>query len=101
MALRQRYPSKLPADLYRLSEAPLLDQWLLEPDDRAADGAVLTGIISGHPRYPDGSRVTTSTIQMIEDEPGGEIQGWAWCYACGLIRLGTCIDIAFSRGVPL
>jgi hypothetical protein len=101
VALRQRYPSRLPADLHRLSSAPVLDQWLLEPDDRAADGAVLTGIISGHPRYPDGARITTSTIQMIEDEPGGEIQGWAWCYAWGLIRLGRCIDLAFSRGTPL
>ncbi len=101
VALRQRYPGRLPADLYRISQAPLLDEWLLEPDDRAADGAVLTGIISGHPRYPDGSRITTSTIQMIEDEPGGEIQGWAWCYAWGLLRLGRCIDLGFSRGVPL
>lgn len=101
MALRQRYPSKLPADLYRLSEAPLLDEWLLEPDDRAADGAVLTGIVTGHPRYPDGSRITTSTIQMIEDEPAAGIGGWAWCYAWGLIRLGRCIDIGYSRGVPL
>lgn len=101
MALRQRYPGSLPADLYRISEAPLLDEWLLEPDDRAADGAVLTGIVTGHPRYPDGSRVTTGTVQMIEDEAGGEILGWAWCYASGLLRLGTCIDIAFSRGVPL
>lgn len=101
MSLRQRYPGRLPADLYRLSEAPLLDEWLLEPDDRSADGAVLTGIITGHPRYPDGARVTTSTVQMIEDEPGGEIRGWAWCYASGLLRLGRCIDIHYSRGVQL
>ncbi len=101
MALRQRYPSRLPADLYRLSAAPLLDEWLLEPDDRSGDGAVLTGIISGHPRYPDGSRLTTSTVQQIEDEPAGEFGGWAWCYSSGLLRLGRCIDLAFSRGVPL
>ncbi|MCJ2025578.1 hypothetical protein [Methylobacterium sp. J-067] len=101
MALRQRYPGRLPADLYRLSGAPLLDQWLLEPDDRSADGAVLTGIISGHPRYPDGARVTTSAVQMIEDEPAGEIQGWAWSYATGLLKLGRCIDLPYSRGVPL
>jgi hypothetical protein len=96
-----RYPGRLPADLYRISRAPLLDQWLLEPDDRSGDGAVLTGIIFEHPRYPDGSRVTTSTVQMIEDEPAGEFGGWAWCYSSGLIRLGRCIDLAFSRGTPL
>ncbi|KZB97772.1 hypothetical protein AU375_06102 [Methylobacterium radiotolerans] len=101
MTVRQRYPSRLPADLHRISQAPLLDEWLLEPDDRAADGAVLTGVISGHPRYPDGSRVTTSTVQQIEDTPAGPFGGWAWCYSTGLLRLGRCIDIHYSRGVSL
>lgn len=101
VSLRQRYPGRLPADLYRLSSTPLLDEWLLEPDDRSGDGAVLTGIISGHPRYPDGSRVTTSSVQQIEDTPAGDFGGWAWCYSSGLIRLGRCIDLAFSRGVSL
>ncbi|MEH3065305.1 MAG: hypothetical protein PGN33_22010 [Methylobacterium radiotolerans] len=101
MTLRQRYPGRLPADLYRLSSAPLLDEWLLEPDDRSGDGAVLTGIITGHPRYPDGARVTTGTVQQIEDEAAGEFQGWAWCYASGLLRLGTCIDLPYSRGTKL
>lgn len=101
MALRQRYPSKLPADLYRLSQAPLLDEWLLEPDDRSGDGAVLTGIISGHPRYPDGARVTTSSVQQIENTTAGEIGGCAWSYSSALLRLELCIDIHYSRGVPL
>ena len=101
MSLRQRYPGSLPADLHRISSAPLLDEWLLEPDDRAADGAVLTGVIFGHPRYPDGTRVTTSTVQQIDDERSGEIESWAWCYSTGLLRLGRCIDLEFSRGVSL
>ncbi|GJE47356.1 hypothetical protein GOFOIKOB_0377 [Methylobacterium tardum] len=101
MSLRQRYRGSLPADLHRISSAPLLDEWLLEPDDQAADGAVLTGVISGHPRYPDGTRVTTSTVQQIEDEPANGIGRWAWSYSTGLLRLGTCIDLPYSRGVPL
>lgn len=95
-----RHPGSLP-DLSRLARAPLMDEWLLEPDDRSADGAVLTGVVSGHPRHPDGARVTTGTVQMIEDTPAGAYGGWAWSYATGLIRLGRCIDIAYSRGVQL
>ena len=45
--------------------------------------------------------MTTGTVQMIEDTPAGSLGGWAWCYASGLIRLGRCIDLSFSRGVQL
>ncbi|CAO4147842.1 Rieske (2Fe-2S) protein [Methylorubrum aminovorans] len=100
MPVRMRYPGSLP-DLSRLSQAPLLHEWLLEPDDRSADGAVLTGVVTGHPCYPDGARVTTGTVQMIEDTPAGPYGGWAWSYAMGLIRLGRCIDLPYSRNIPL
>lgn len=100
LPLRQRYPGNLP-DLSRLSRAPLLDRWLLEPDDRAADGAVLVGYVYGHQRHRDGARLTTGTVQMIEDTPAAGLGGWAWCYASGLWRLGRCIDLSFSKGVPL
>ncbi|QIJ77446.1 hypothetical protein GU700_24390 [Methylobacterium sp. NI91] len=100
MPVRMRHPGSLP-DLSRLARAPLMDEWLLEPDDRSADGAVLTGVVSGHPRHPDGARVTTAPVEMIEDVPVGPYGGWAWSYSMGLIRLGRCIDIGFSRGVPL
>ncbi|MGN7127396.1 hypothetical protein [Methylorubrum thiocyanatum] len=100
MPVRMRHPGSLP-DLSRLSHAPLLDEWLLEPDDRSADGAVLTGIVTGHPRRADGARVTTGPIQMIEDAPAGAFGGWAWCFSSGLWRLGRCIDIAYSRGIEL
>ncbi len=100
MALRMRHPGNLP-DLSRLSRAPLMERWLLEPDDDKADGAVLLGYAYGHPRYPPGARVRTRAVEMIEDTPAGAFGGWAWCYSSGLWRLGHCIDLAFSRGVQL
>ena len=63
MAQRNRYPGTR-IDLTGLPDRPLFHDWIVEPDDRSADGAVLTGTVYGHPKFPDGTVVTTSTVQL-------------------------------------
>ncbi|WP_018042825.1 hypothetical protein [Methylobacterium sp. 88A] len=86
MAQRNRYPGTR-IDLTGHGDRPLFHDWIVQPDDRSADGAVLTGTAYGHPRFPDGTVVTTSTVQAFD-----AAAGWAFCYSTGLVRLGRCRD---------
>ncbi|MCJ2128743.1 hypothetical protein [Methylobacterium sp. E-045] len=95
MAQRNRYPGTR-IDLTDLGDRPLFHDWTITPDDRSADGAVLTGTVYGHPTFPDGTGLTTSTVEAFDAEAG-----WAYCYSSGLVRLGRCRDPEACETVDL
>ncbi|CAA2104571.1 hypothetical protein ASF27_12160 [Methylobacterium sp. Leaf102] len=95
MAQRNRYPGSR-FDLTELGDRPLFHDWIIQPDNRSADGTVLTGTVYGHDKFPDGTGLTTSTVQAFD-----AAAGWAYCYSTGLVRLGRCQDPEGCANVDL
>jgi hypothetical protein len=85
--LRLRHPD-IRVDLDGLSEAPLIENYCLEPQARG-DGADLVALFNG-------AHVRIASVQALDDETG-----WAWAYGQGLVRLGRPLDRALDRTVNL
>lgn len=69
-----------------LASAPLLEGWIMTAIGESQ--FILEGVVSGHPRLPDGLISTTRIVALAHDD--------SWCRTIGrYYRLGTPL---FNRG---